>query len=159
MVISPFADRIVRLTEKTVPLRDSEQQALEDRRLVYLASISSKTIPAVAMSQAKLETVRMGGIAAGNLKAAVRYFFDPSQTELFDQVEETEETVDWLNKAIEDRLVELRTVPMSDKDVFRLSRLILVVSNFERFSDHAENFSASGLSVSTARENTSPSTS
>ena len=28
---------------------------------------------------------------------------------------------------------------MSDKDIFRLSRLILVVSNFERISDHAEN--------------------
>ena len=139
LVISPFADRIVKLTEKTVPLRESEQQALEDRRLMYLASVNSKTIPAVAMSQAKLETVRMGGIAAGNLKTAVRYFFDPSQTELFDQVEETEETVDWLNKAIEDRMVELRTMPMSDKDVFRLSRLILVVSNFERISDHAEN--------------------
>ena len=139
LVISPFADRIVKLTEKAVPLRESEQQTLEDRRLVYLANISTKTIPAVAMSQAKLETVRMGGIAAGNLKTAVRYFFDPSQTELFDQVEETEETVDWLNKAIEDRMVELRTMPMSDKDVFRLSRLILVVSNFERISDHAEN--------------------
>ena len=36
-------------------------------------------------------------------------------------------------------MVELRTMPMSDKDVFRLSRLILVVSNFERISDHAEN--------------------
>ncbi|MBQ6293374.1 MAG: Na/Pi cotransporter family protein [Lachnospiraceae bacterium] len=139
LVISPFAEQIVKLTKLAVPLKASEQQVLEDRRLVYIANINNKTIPAVAMGQAKLEIVRMGGIAATNLKNAVRYFFDPSQTQLFAQVEETEETVDWLNKTIEDKLVELRAMPLSDKDVFRLSRLILVVSNFERISDHAEN--------------------
>ena len=54
-------------------------------------------------------------------------------------MEETEETVDYLNKTIEDKLVGLRALPLSDKDVFRLSRMILAVSNFERISDHAEN--------------------
>ena len=151
LVISPFAEQIVKLTKLVVPLKASEQQVLEDRRLVYLANISTKTIPAVAMGQAKLEIVRMGGIAANNLKNAVRYFFDASQPELFAQVEETEETVDWLNKTIEDKLVELRTLPMSDKDVFRLSRLILVVSNFERISDHAENIIEFGAKIRSAK--------
>jgi len=139
LVISPFAEKIVRLTQLTVPLKASEQQVLEDRRLIYLANISSRTIPAVAMSQAKLEILRMGRIAGGNLKTSLRFFFDPAQTELYGQVEETEETVDYLNKTIEDKLVELRTLQLSDKDVLRLSRMILVVSNFERISDHAEN--------------------
>ena len=139
LVISPFAEQLVRLAKLAVPLKESEQQVLEDRRLIYLANISSKTIPAVAMGQAKLELSRMGKIARDNLKNALDYFFDPSRAELFAQVEETEETVDWLNKNIEDKLVELRTMQLSDKDVFRLSRMILAVSNFERISDHAEN--------------------
>ena len=139
LVISPFAEQLVKLAKLAVPLKESEQQVLEDRRLIYLANISSKTIPAVAMGQAKLELSRMGKIARDNLKNALAYFFDPSRSELFAQVEETEETVDWLNKNIEDKLVELRTMPLSDKDVFRLSRMILAVSNFERISDHAEN--------------------
>ncbi len=139
LVLSPFADKIVKLTKLAVPLKASEQQVLEDRRLVYLANISSKSIPAVALQQAKHEIRRMGKIARDNLDASLRFFFDPAQTELFGRVAETEETVDYLNKTIEDKLVELRSMEMSDKDIFRLSRLILVVSNFERISDHAEN--------------------
>ena len=139
LVISPFAEQIVKLAKLAVPLKESEQQVLEDRRLIYLANITSRTIPVVAMGQAKLELGRMGKIARDNLHHALTYFFDPSRGELFGQVEETEETVDWLNKTIEDKLVELRTMPLSDKDVFRLSRMILLVSKFERISDHAEN--------------------
>ncbi len=139
LVLSPFAEKIVKLAEKTVPLKASEQQALEDRRLVYLANINVKSIPAVAMQQAKRELTRMGKIARDNLAASIEFFFHPAKSELFAQVEETEETVDYLNKTIEDKLVGLRALPLSDKDVFRLSRMILAVSNFERISDHAEN--------------------
>ena len=139
LVIGPFASQIVRLTELTLPLKKSEQQVLEDRKLIYLSVFNNKTIPAVAMRQAKLEVERMGKIARDNLADAIRFFFDPSNPEHFQRVEETEETVDYLNKAIEDRLVELRTLQLSDKDVFKLSKMILVVSNFERISDHAEN--------------------
>ena len=151
LVISPFAEQLVKLTKLAVPLKASEQQVLEDRRLIYLANISSRTIPAVAMGQAKLELARMGKIARDNLEHSLTYFFDPSRSELFAQVEETEETVDWLNKTIEDKLVELRTMPLSDKDVFRLSRMILLVSNFERISDHAENIIEFASKMKTAK--------
>ena len=139
LVLSPISEQIVKLANKTVPLKDSELQILEDRRLVYLANISTKSIPAVAMQQAKLELNRMGKIARDNLAAAIDFFFHPAKAELYTQVAETEETVDFLNKTIEDKLVELRTLHLSDRDVFRLSRMILAVSNFERISDHAEN--------------------
>ncbi len=155
LVLSPFADKIVKLTQLAVPLKASEQQVLEDRRLVYLANISSKSIPAVALQQAKHEIMRMGKIARDNLDAALRYFFDPSKTALFSQVSETEETVDYLNKTIEDKLVELRAMEMSDKDIFRLSRLILAVSNFERISDHAENIIEFAYRLKTAKANLS----
>jgi len=139
LVIAPFSSLLVKMTEKTLPLLPSEQQAKEDRRLKYLSSVSVKSIPAVAMRQASLEVVRMGQIARGNLETAIRYFFDSSRQELYEQVEETEETVDYLNKVIEDKLVELRALQLSERDVFRLSRMVLVVSNFERISDYAEN--------------------
>lgn len=139
LVISPFAEQLVALAKKTVPLKESEQQALEERRLVYLSGIGRGSIPAVAMSQAKLEVIRMGKIARDNLARAMEFFFHPSRTDLFDQVEDTEETVDYLNHTIEDKLVELRSLQLPDRDVFRLSRLVLVVSHYERISDHAEN--------------------
>ncbi|MBP3729047.1 MAG: Na/Pi cotransporter family protein [Lachnospiraceae bacterium] len=139
LVLSPFASLIVRGAEKTLPLQAAEQQALEDRRLKYLSNVSVRSIPAVAMRQASLEVVRMGRIARDNLEMALQYFFEPSRSALFEKVEQTEETVDYLNKVIEDKLVELRALQLSDRDVFRLSRMVLVVSNFERISDYAEN--------------------
>ena len=134
----------------------AEMQALEDRRLKYLAHVGPRSIPAVAMRQAALEVTRMGRIARDNLETSLTYFFDPSQQALFDKVEETEETVDYLNKVIEDKLVELRSLSLSDRDVFRLSRMILVVANMERISDYAENIIEYGDRMKNAKTKFSP---
>ena len=155
-VIAPFSSLLVKLAQKTLPMLPAEMQALEDRRLKYLAHVGPRSIPAVAMRQAALEVTRMGRIARDNLETSLTYFFDPSQQALFDKVEETEETVDYLNKVIEDKLVELRSLSLSDRDVFRLSRMILVVANMERISDYAENIIEYGDRMKNAKTKFSP---
>ncbi len=137
-VMLPFTGLIVRLTEKTLPLLPSEQHAMEDRKLVYLVN-AEKNVPVVAMRQAMLEVNRMGGLACENLKTALDYFFDSSKEELYQKVMDAEETVDFLDHAISDKLVVMRSMQLSDRDVFRLSKLIRVTSNYERISDHAIN--------------------
>ena len=138
VALLPFTDHIVALSRRTLPLLPSERRAMEDKKLVYLVN-AEQSVPAVAMRQAQMEVDRMGKLARENLADALRYFFDPSDTELRRKIADTEETIDYLNHAIEDKLVELRSLHMSDRDVFRLSRMVLVVSNFERIGDHAEN--------------------
>ena len=156
LVIAPFSSVLVKLSQKTLPLMRAEQQVLEDRQLKYLSHVSVKSIPAVAMRQAALEVVRMGRMARANLETSLDYFFHFNRQDLFDQVEETEETVDYLNKVIEDKLVELRALQLSDRDVFRLSRMILVVSNFERISDYAENIIEFGDRLKNAKVRLTP---
>ena len=151
LVIAPFSSLLVKASQKTLPLLPAEQQALEDRQLKYLSTVGVKSVPAVAMRQAALEVVRMGRMARENLETAMEYFFHFNRQELFDQVEEREETVDYLNKVIEDKLVELRALQLSDRDVFRLSRMVLVVSNFERISDYAENIIEFGERLKNAK--------
>ena len=124
--------------EKDVEKSVSEQRAMEEQKLVYLVN-AEKNVPAVAMKQALLEVNRMGKLARGNLADALDFFFDPTNAELHQKIVETEETIDFLNHAIEDKLVDLRALALPDRDVFRLSRMVLVVSNFERIGDHAEN--------------------
>lgn len=138
LVMLPFSNLIIKLTYATLPLLPEEQRAKEDRRLVYLAG-TEKMVPAVAIHQAKLEVNRMGKIARDNLAAAIAYFFNPQKDEDFQAVEDTEQTVDWLDHAISDKLVLLRSLQLPEKDVFLLSRLVRVTSNYERISDHAEN--------------------
>ena len=137
-VMLPFTELIVKLAQRTLPLLASEQRSMEERKLVYLQN-AERNIPAVAMGQALMEVKRMGELARGNLKAAVEFFFKPDDEELYNQVIETEATVDYLDHAISDQLVRLRSLQLSDRDVFRLSKLMRVTSNFERISDHAEN--------------------
>ena len=138
LVLLPCSKLIIKLTYLTMPLLPEEQRQKEDRRLVFLPG-ADQMVPAVAVRQAKLEVERMGKIARSNLTSALEYFFYPEREELFDRVEETEQTVDWLDHTISDRLVTLRSLQLPERDVFLLSRMIRVTSNFERISDHAEN--------------------
>ena len=138
LIMLPCSNLLVRLSMKTLPLLPSEQRSQEEQKLVYLVN-AEKNLPVIALRQGMLEVNRMGRIARGNLDTALKYFFDPSQSELFVQVEETEQTVDFLNHAISDKLIQLRSLQLSDRDVFRLSKMMTVVSNYERISDHAEN--------------------
>ena len=137
-VLLPFSNHIVKLAMRTLPLLSEEQRQMEEQKLVYLFN-AERNVPAVAMKLATMEIQRMGRLARGNLADALTFFFNPEKAELCRKVEDTEQTVDYLNHAIEDKLVELRALHLSDRDVFRLSRMVLVVSNFERISDHAEN--------------------
>mgnify|MGYP002626759184 CR=1 FL=1 len=134
----PLAGLLVKLSYATLPLLPSEQRSQQEQKLIYLVN-AEKNMPVVALRQGMLEVNRMGRIARDNLAAALQYFFDPAQAELYTQVEETEQVVDFLNKAISDKLVQLRSLNLSDRDVFRLSKMMMVASNYERISDHAEN--------------------
>ena len=100
---------------------------------------AEKNLPVIALRQGMLEINRMGRIARDNLDTALQYFFDPTKNDLYVQVEANEQTVDFLNHAIGDKLVQLRSLNLSDRDVFRLTKMMQVVSNYERVSDHAEN--------------------
>ena len=134
----PLTGVIVKLAERTIPLRDYEQRSMDEQKLVYLVN-TERVVPAVAMKQAMLEVNRMGEMARENLTTSLTYFFDPTKEELYTQVMEREKTIDYLDHAISDKLVTMRSLQLSDPDIFRLSRMVRVVSNFERIGDHAEN--------------------
>ncbi len=137
LVMLPFSDFIVKLTQKLLPLKPEESRTGEERKLLYMTQTG--TIPsAVALSQAHREIIRMGEIASRNLKTAVRCFFDQDDS-LPEVVEETEDTVNYLDRSIISKLVELRTLEMTPRDLSRVYHMTLVVADIERLSDHAEN--------------------
>ena len=137
VAILPFTKYIVKITQILLPLKPEESRIVEERKLLYMNN-ASEVAPAVALSQARKEISRMGGIALDNLRMASVSFFD-SQGGKGDLVEETEDTVNFLEHAILSKLVELRTPDMHPKDLDQVSRMTLAVSDIERLSDHAEN--------------------
>ena len=136
-IMLPFTNGIVAITKKILPMKPEEFRKAEDRKLLYMTQTSAIP-PAVALNQAQREIARMGKIASDNLKTAVDCFFTQND-ELVNRVEETEDTVNYLERAIISKLIELRTLDMSPKDMNRVYHMTLVVSDIERISDHAEN--------------------
>ena len=133
----PFANYIVRLSQTVIPVLPEESRRAEDQKLLYLTQIGNIP-PAVALSNAKLEVARLGHFAVDNLAAAMECFFTQNN-DLVEQVAETENTVDFLDHSITEALVQLRSHRLHAPDRMKLTRLLLVVSDMERISDHAVN--------------------
>lgn len=137
LIEAPFADKIVALAQKILPLRDEETRKQKEQRLVYLVSMDS--IPAAtSLEQARKEVYRMGQIALRNLQASIDFFFDPTD-EKAQGVMETEDTVDYLDHNISQALIDLRYHHLPPRELNRLGHLLLDVSDIERISDHATN--------------------
>jgi phosphate:Na+ symporter len=137
LLMLPFSDYIVKLSQKLLPLRPEETRAMEDRKILYMTQTGAIP-PAVAVSQAQREITRMGMIARNNLKSAVDCFFQLDDS-MAAEVEEREDTVNYLDREIIAKLVDLRTLEMSPRDLSRVYHMALVVADIERISDHAEN--------------------
>ena len=134
----PFAGKIVALSQKILPVRPEETRKVEDRKLRYMTARSGGLPPAVALSQARMEISRLGHIARDNLSNAVTSFFTLDDA-LAEEVEDVEDTVNYLTNEITNRLVQLRSLDMSERDRMKVSQMTLVASDMERLSDHAEN--------------------
>ena len=137
LIMLPFTKVIVKLSQKILPVKPEEVNSAEDRKLLFMNQ-TADVPPAVALDQARREIVRMGTFARDNLQRALDCFFSGNDS-LAPAVEETEDTVNYLEQAILSKLVELRTLDMSQRDLSRVYHLTLVVSDIERISDHAEN--------------------
>ena len=133
----PFASMIVGLSKKIIPMLPEENKKLEDRKLIYM--VASEGLPSsVVIAQARMEISRMGKIALESMKDAVDAFFTLDD-KLAETVRETEETVDYLTDAISERLIAIKSMEFSPKEQYQISQMMLVASDIERISDHAEN--------------------
>ena len=134
----PFAPFIVKLSQKLIPIRPEETQSLKDRELIYMQE--GNLPPAVALQQAQREITRMGRLASENLKLSIKGFFEQDQS-LSHQIEDNENTINYLTHAITQRLVKMRTFNMTGHERNRITQMTFTVSDIERIGDHAENLS------------------
>lgn len=133
----PMSNVIIKLSRKIIPVLQEEQEKDARYRLVYLSGLENIP-PAVALKQAQMEIARMGKFAEENLQMGIDCFLerDVSKAKL---VSELEAVVDYLDSQITQALINMRYHHMTDKELNRLSHMILAVSDIERISDHAEN--------------------
>ncbi|MCR4673550.1 MAG: Na/Pi symporter, partial [Lachnospiraceae bacterium] len=153
LIMLPFSDKIVALTEKIIPVLPEETRSKEEMQLLYMVE-AKNTLPSVTIAQAVKELERMGKMARDNLETSVECFF-AKDDDLIEQVETTEGIVDYLTNEITERLIQLRTLDISEADAFRATQLTIIASNFERISDHAENIIEYRQKIGRAKDNLS----
>lgn len=137
LVELPFTGSILKLSQKIIPIKPEESKKAEDRKLQYM--VTTGDLPSsLVISQARMEIARMGHIAKDSLKDAVECMFTLDD-KLAESVHETEETVDILTDTITERLIAMQSRQYTPKDQMAISEMLLVVSDIERISDHAEN--------------------
>ena len=111
---------------------------LHDEKKLHFMNNIGEVPPTILLTQARKEIARMGDIASSNLELAIDSFFN-QDVKKGEEALQMEEVVDYLNYAIVDKLVELHTTDMSQKDMNLVHHMMLVVSHLERISDYAEN--------------------
>ncbi|MDO4621485.1 MAG: Na/Pi cotransporter family protein [Eubacteriales bacterium] len=138
LIEMPLAGAIVKLSKLIIPMKAAESKKIEDRRIHYMVQTGTSFPSSVALQQARMEISRMGKIATDSLQDAIDAFFNMDD-KLAERVLEDEETVDILTDAIQEKLIALKAENYSEKANEDISQMILVVSDIERISDHAEN--------------------
>ena len=140
LLLAPLSGLIVRFAEKLIPQLPEETRMKEDKKLLYMTGAKA-TLPTVMVKQAVLECKRMGEMTCENLQKSLDCFFADTDKidEMIRNIEDTESIIDFLCKEISDRLVDMRTLELSEADAYRVSKLMVVAMNFERIGDHAEN--------------------
>ena len=137
LVELPFANKIIALSEKIIPVREDESEMAKDRTLQYMVNLGSLP-PVMAVGQAHREVVRMGHLAVKNLTQALDCFFHYDEA-LAQKVRDREDSVDILNREIGDGMSQLRELNLNTYGLRRVSMLAIAVTDMERLSDHAEN--------------------
>ena len=154
IIMLPFTDWIVKLSQKLIPQKEDEIRRINDRKLQFM-TFTSTALPSIALIQARKEIGRMGRIAHENLETALSCFFTPNE-EKEQEVLELEETCDYLNREITSKMLELKNLDLSEKDLKQIYYMTLVLEDVERISDHAENIGEYASQLRTGKAKLSP---
>ena len=133
----PLMNVFVSITKKLLPDLPEETELNEEKKLKYIVNADS-VLPAVAVRQAVLETARLGRMANDNLVRAMSAL-RTRDAKTLKKISVHEEIIDHLTDEISNSLMKLRTRQLSAKDAYKVGKLLLVISSFERIGDHADN--------------------
>lgn len=130
-LLLPASGLLEKLSCRIIPDNKTEEHKTElDERLM--------ATPSIAIERCRVVTGEMATDAAGALKTALKMVkeYDPDQAA---DVRAKEEETDHYEDSLGTYLVKLSTHAMSDQDSNESAKLLHVIGDFERISDHAVN--------------------
>ena len=146
----PASGLLEKLACKIIPDTKTEESKTElDERLM--------ATPSIALERCRVVTGEMAADAANALKTSLRMVssYDPEQAV---RVREQEEETDHYEDSLGTYLVKLSTCSLSDEDSNEAAKLLHVIGDFERISDHAVNILESAEEIQEKHIQFSPET-
>lgn len=137
LLLLPFIKQIASLMKKLIPVKDEDTDVVYEKKLLYLDSRLPMT-PSVATQNAHMEVCRMGRIANENLEMATDAFLNKDAKKIR-KIFENETVIDFLNHKITAQLASINRMTLSPLEANNISKMFLILSNFERIGDHAVN--------------------
>ncbi len=139
LIFMPFGNFFVKLSKAII--RDDKKEEttqLLDERLI--------ATPSVAIDRCKTVSVAMAEIAVSSIKDSITLLNDYDE-KLVDKIHDDEATVDNYEDKLGSYLVKLANENMPVSESMEASKLLHVLGDFERISDHALNIADSAVEI------------
>ena len=134
-ILLPFINQFVKLVTLIVP--GKEEETAPSKNTVYL-DWNVVHSPAIALNLAQYELIRMGELAAENIRLAIEGFLGKNKKKI-KLVKKQEKFVDKLEKDIVHYLVTMAQEHLGPHMSVRHAGLLHAANDIERVSDHARN--------------------
>lgn len=139
IILLPFMNLLVKLVSKMVPEKRKDEKT-DEPHLYYLEERLLRT-PPVAVAQMKNEVINMAEIAKTNFDVCVDAVMRAKVSDVIEDVQRNENTLNFLNREMAKYLVKLSQVDLSEEDKQLIGTTYHTISDIERIGDYAENIS------------------
>lgn len=132
-LLMPMSSLLEKLANRIVPdgrSKTAEKQSMLDERLL--------TTPAVALERCRTLTSQMAETAVAALRDSLTALTDYTPA-LAEKVREAEDETDKYEDVLGTYLVKLSSLQIGDTDSAEAAKLLRVIGDFERISDHSVN--------------------
>ncbi len=130
ILITPFSKQLTALACKLVPDKKDKQVELLDERLL--------ATPSIAAERCRVVTATMAKISVESLKTSFTLINDYNE-KTCELIRDQESEVDRYEDMLGTYLVKLSSQQMSEQDSEEATKLLHLIGDFERISDHAVN--------------------
>ena len=148
IVLFPFSNLIAALSKKIIRGSDEEPNMA---KLEFISETTHTTSTAM-IGQIDAATNRMEELVQTNLRLATENYFD-NRLKDEEDFNQTEETIDFLNKKITDALIRMSSfADLTPEQAKHVGNLFHVINDLERIGDHAENMAQYSISMNKNKE-------
>ena len=140
LILIPFGNYLAKFAEKILPDTESKNQAstisvLSDEFRRSRTTLGSSAVHIDVLSQ---EIEKMISLAGRNTEKCYQVVID-SDSRLMQEIDETEEIIDTMNKEISQFISKILINNKSGESVADIEEYFLITGNAERIGDHAVN--------------------